>query len=49
VKAQGIGVLYPDMEKITTFGAYYLNGPPGYPFKAVVSSTQNAAVKMRRP
>ena len=26
-------VLYPDMDKITTFGAYYLNGPPGYPYK----------------
>jgi len=28
------GVLYPDMDKITNLGAYYLNGPPGYPFKA---------------
>jgi hypothetical protein len=26
-------VLYPDMEKITTLGAFYVNGPPGYPFK----------------
>ena len=30
--APGIGVLYPDMDKITTLGAYYVNGPPGYPF-----------------
>jgi len=27
-----IGVLYPDMDRITTLGAYYLNGPPGYAF-----------------
>jgi streptogramin lyase/mono/diheme cytochrome c family protein len=32
--APSFGVLYPDMDKITTLGAYYLNGPPGYPFKA---------------
>jgi virginiamycin B lyase len=31
--APGIGVLYPDMDKITTLGAVYVNGPPGYPFK----------------
>jgi virginiamycin B lyase len=31
--APGFGVLYPDMEKITTLGAFYVNGPPGYPFK----------------
>jgi virginiamycin B lyase len=31
--APAIGVLYPDMEKITGLGAYYLNGPPGYLFK----------------
>ena len=31
--APGYGVLYPDMDKITTLGAYYLNGAPGYPFK----------------
>jgi streptogramin lyase len=29
----GFGVLYPDMDKITSLGAYYVNGPPGYPFK----------------
>jgi hypothetical protein len=27
-------VLYPDMDKIATLGAFYENGPPGYPFKA---------------
>ena len=32
--APAFGVLYPDMDKITTLGAFYLNGPPGYPFKA---------------
>jgi len=26
-------VLYPDMEKIASLGAYYLNGPPGNVFK----------------
>ena len=31
--ATGFGVLYPDMDKITNLGAYYLNGPPGYAFK----------------
>jgi virginiamycin B lyase len=31
--APAIGVLYPDMDKITTLGAYYVNGAPGYPFK----------------
>jgi streptogramin lyase/cytochrome c5 len=31
--APAFGVLYPDMDKITTLGAYYLNGPPGYLFK----------------
>jgi streptogramin lyase len=30
--APGFGVLYPDMDKIPTLGAYYVNGPPGYPF-----------------
>mgnify|MGYP002382096262 CR=1 FL=1 len=29
---QGLGVLYPDMDRIETLGAYYRNGPPGYPF-----------------
>ena len=31
--APAISVLYLDMDKITTFGAYYLNGPPGCPYK----------------
>lgn len=38
VNAPAIGVLYPDMDKIATLGAYYLNGPPGYPFKVAVSA-----------
>ena len=25
------------MDKITALGAYYLNGPPEYPFKVAVS------------
>jgi streptogramin lyase len=33
--APAFGVLYPDMDKITTLGAYYQNGPPGYLFKPV--------------
>jgi streptogramin lyase len=31
--ATGFGVLYPDMDKITSLGGYPLNGAPGYPFK----------------
>jgi streptogramin lyase len=31
--APAFGVLYPDMDKITNLGAFYVNGPPGYPFK----------------
>jgi virginiamycin B lyase len=38
VNAPAFGVLYPDMDKITTLGAYYLNGPPGYPYKIAVSA-----------
>ncbi|MDA2937929.1 hypothetical protein MYX75_06680 [Acidobacteria bacterium AH-259-A15] len=38
-EAPGFGVLYPDMDKINTLGAYYLNGPPGYPFKVSASIT----------
>ena len=30
--APAIGVLYPDMDRITTLGAYYRHGPPGNPF-----------------
>jgi hypothetical protein len=26
------------MDKITTLGAFYVNGPPGYPFKPGVST-----------
>jgi len=32
--APAFGVLYPDMDKIATLGAHYLNGTPGYPFKS---------------
>jgi streptogramin lyase len=33
IDAPAISVLYPDMDKITTLGAHYVNGPPGYPFQ----------------
>ncbi len=36
--APAFGVLYPDMDKITNLGAFYVNGPPGYPFKPGVSN-----------
>jgi virginiamycin B lyase len=32
-QAAGFGVLYPDMDKMTTFAAHPQNGPPGYAFK----------------
>ena len=32
-EAPAFGVLYPDMDQIDSLGAYYTNGPPGYPFK----------------
>ncbi|PYS45488.1 MAG: hypothetical protein DMG13_31930 [Acidobacteria bacterium] len=38
--APAISVLYPDMDKITTFGAYYLNGPPGYPYKLATATAK---------
>ena len=38
VNAPAIGVLYPDMDKIETLGAYYQNGPPGYPYKLAGSA-----------
>jgi streptogramin lyase len=30
--APGLAVLYPDMDRIGELGAFYTNGPPGYPF-----------------
>jgi virginiamycin B lyase len=42
VNAPAFGVLYPDMDKITTLGAYYLNGPPGYPYKLAASPARAA-------
>jgi streptogramin lyase/cytochrome c5 len=39
VDAPAISVLHPDMDKITTLGAYYVNGAPGYPFKVTPSSS----------
>jgi streptogramin lyase len=41
--APAFGVLYPDMDKITTLGAFYTNGPPGYPFKVGAPSARSAA------
>src|SRR5712691_4263829 len=40
--APAFGVLYPDMDKITTLGAYYLNGPPGYLFKPTTSQERRS-------
>jgi virginiamycin B lyase len=37
------GVLYPDMDKITTLGAFYQGGPPGYPFKPGQSNERQTA------
>jgi len=41
-KEPAFGVLYPDMDKITTLGAFYLNGPPGYLFKPGVSQNSRS-------
>lgn len=30
-----VSVLHPDMDRITTLGAFYQNGPPGYPWPAM--------------
>jgi streptogramin lyase len=38
-RSPAISVLYPDMDKITSFAAFHLNGPPGYPYKTPVTST----------
>jgi hypothetical protein len=43
VRLPAISVLYPDMDKITSFGAFYQNGPPGYPFKTAATSTATTA------
>ena len=39
VRLPAISVLYPDMDKITSFGAFYVNGPPGYQFKPTMTSS----------
>ena len=41
-KEPAFGVLYPDMDKITTLGAYYLNGPPGYLFKPTTAQERRS-------
>jgi len=41
-------VLYPDMDKITSFGAFYVNGPPGYPFKTTFSSSATSTAPASR-
>lgn len=46
--APAFGVLYPDMDKITTLGAFYVNGPPGYPFKATTISGRPGAADRTR-
>jgi streptogramin lyase len=42
VDEPAFGVLYPDMDKITTLGAYYLNGPPGYPYKPATAPARSS-------
>lgn len=49
VRSPAISVLYPDMDKITSFAAFYLNGPPGYPFKTAASSTASASPASKAP
>jgi streptogramin lyase len=41
-QAAGFGVLYPDMDRITSFAAYPQNGPPGYAFKTTVDAKEQA-------
>jgi streptogramin lyase len=41
-RAPAISVLYPDMDKIASFAAFYVNGPPGYPFKTPTRTTSTA-------
>ena len=36
-----ISVLYPDMDKITTLGAFYQYGPPGNPWPSPTTQTAN--------
>ena len=44
-KYPGLGALYPDKDKITTLAAFYVNGPPGYPFKVPPSSVAGQTAK----
>jgi streptogramin lyase len=46
-RAPGITVLFPDKNKITGLGAYYVNGPPGYPFKTPADVGQSSTGKSR--
>ena len=38
-EAPAFGVLYPDMDTIDSLGAFYTNGPPGYPFEVPAPAT----------
>ena len=42
-----IGVLYPDMDKITTLGAFYQYGPPGNPWPSPTTQTASEAIDSR--
>jgi len=44
----GLGALYPDKDKIVGLGAYYVNGPPGYPFKTPRDAKQPPAPAAKR-
>lgn len=48
LRAPAISVLYPDMDKITSFGAFYVNGPSGYPFKTTISSSATSTAPASR-
>ena len=43
IDAPAISVLYPDMNKITTLGARYVNDAPGYPFKVATAAPARTA------
>jgi streptogramin lyase len=43
LKSPAISVLYPDMDRIMSFSAFYVNGPPGYPFKTTTSTASTAS------
>lgn len=47
--APAFGVLYPEMDKISTLGAFYVNGPPGYPFKPTTAKVPSTSQLLTPP